>query len=271
MSRTRFIPFVFWALAFWMLAAPGRVIAQAPKPAPNASRAAGVIGAPAGPDESSGAVEPAPMADQQNLLVDIKSQLAALQTQLERAERRVAVLKAGVLGGPIVATNVVLAHRNEVGGPYVLDRATYILDGGVIFEEGNATGKLEAQKVIELFNGGLASGPHQLRVVLEFRGRAVGPFTYLEGYGFRVKSGCNFEVVEGRAHRIDVVASEDDNPALDPQDRLSVRCEVDGGHRSGAPDPAATPSGAAPLAPGPAGYAPASPSSPPPKSSAGGR
>ena len=173
-------------------------------------------------------VKPAAVGDQQVVLLDIKSQLVALETQIKRAERRVAVLKEGVLGGPIAATNVVLVHRNEVGGPFVLDQATYALDGNPIFTADNSNGKLETQKIVELFNGGLESGPHQLRVTLEFRGRAVGPFTYLEGYAFRVKSGCNFEVVEGRSHRIDVVASASSDASLAPAERLSVHCDVDG-------------------------------------------
>lgn len=198
------------------------------------------------------------------MLLDIKSQLAALNTHLGRAERRVAVLKEAVLGGPIIATSVVLVHRNEVGGPFALDRATYMLDGGVIFEQTNANGRLEEQKIFELFNGGLTPGPHQLRVFLEFRGRARGPFTYLEGYGFRVKSGCNFEVVEGRAHRIDVVAAENRNAGLEPQDRLSVRCDVreDRSPKRNRVDPGVRPAGGASSAENDAAKAPRRPARP---------
>lgn len=166
--------------------------------------------------------------DQRERLLLLQSRLDAFETDMQRAEARVAGLRTSAVEGRVARTTVLIVHKNEVEGSFDLVKARYLLDGAVLLDRDNRDGKLADATVLQLFDGGLDPGEHTIEFELNFRGKAVGPFTYLEGYEFRVRSRVpkKFNVVEGQSNRIDVVATQKDDVTIEPQARLTVRIDT---------------------------------------------
>lgn len=163
----------------------------------------------------------------QQALLDFKNRIADLRRRIEVAEKRTAVLKSSALTGRVEQTRAVILHKNELGGGFTMDRATYVFDGKVIYDGGNEDGRLDASEPLQLFSGPIRAGDHELQVKLRVLGRAYGPFTYLEGYKFNIQSKYVFQVVEGRDNRLEIIATQKDDITLEPQDRLTVEYDVE--------------------------------------------
>lgn len=178
--------------------------------------------APAGKTSASAAA----IENHRATLLDFTNRIADLQRRIARAEKRAEVLKASALTGQVAQTRAVILHANGLGGGFTMDHATYTLDGKVIYDGDNKDGRLDAGEALQLFAGPIRAGDHDLTVAMKVRGRAYGPFTYLEGYKFNIQSKYVFQVIEGRANRLEIIATQKDDITLEPQDRLTVSYEA---------------------------------------------
>ena len=88
-------------------------------------------------------------------------------------------------------------------------------------------GGLDDQEQIELFNGAIVPGNHNLSVFLLYRGNGYGLFSYLKGYTFRIRSSHAFTAEEGKITTVKVVAYEKGGFTTDLKDRPSVRYDVE--------------------------------------------
>jgi len=64
------------------------------------------------------------------------ARLDELEGKIATTGSRVNLIRDAVLGEKIARSRAVIFHRNEMGSSFVLERATYLLDGGVIFAIG---------------------------------------------------------------------------------------------------------------------------------------
>lgn len=159
----------------------------------------------------------------------MEEQVTDLKEQVFRTRARLFLLQESILGGTSVGqgAKAVLVHRNEMGGAFVLESAAYALDGAPIFTRIDlGDGALGEQEEIEIFNGRILPGPHQLVVQLQFRGHGFGVFKYLEGYKFKVQSSHTFDAEPGRVAHLKVVAFEQGNFTTDLKDRPAIRYEM---------------------------------------------
>ncbi len=202
------------SLALWSLAVPG----MAEEASPAADPAAG---------DKAPSVSESAVKDHQNQLLRFQERIAALTRRIEIAEGGTAALKASALSGTVVRTRATIVHKNQLASGLVLDHVTYILDGKIILESDNKSGQLSDEQALQLFNGPIRAGPHEIQVQMRVRGEAFGPFTYLEGYKFNIKSKYVFQVIDGRSNFLSIVAAQKDDITLEPQDRLTVRYDVD--------------------------------------------
>lgn len=173
------------------------------------------------PSASAAAIE-----NHRATLLDFTNRIADLERRILRAEKRADVLKSSALTGNVAQTRAVILHLNRLGGGFTMDRATYVLDGKVIYDGENKDGRLDSEEALQLFAGPIRAGDHNLEVMLKVRGRAYGPFTYLEGYKFNIQSKYVFQVIEGRHNRLEIIATQKDDITLEPQDRLTVAYEA---------------------------------------------
>ena len=108
--------------------------------------------------------------------------------------------------GPIAPAEFVVTVELSVNGAFlaafVLDSVSYALDGAPIFTKTDTDGDLDGEVEIELFNGSIVPGNHNLSVNMVYRGSGYGVFSYLKGYVFRIRSSYAF-TAEDRAASLD--------------------------------------------------------------------
>ena len=159
----------------------------------------------------------------------MEEQVTDLKEQVFRTRARLFLLQESILGGTSVGqgAKALLVHRNEMGGAFVLESAAYALDGAPSFTRVDlGDGALGDQEEIEIFNGRILPGPHQLVVQLQFRGHGFGVFKYLDGYKFKVQSSHTFDAEPGRVTHLKIVAFEQGNFTTDLKDRPAIRYEM---------------------------------------------
>ena len=174
----------------------------------------------------------APTASDEEFLRRVRTmeeQVTDLKEQVFRTRARLFLLQESILGGTSVGqgAKALLVHRNEMGGAFILESAAYALDGAPIFTKIDmGDGSLGEQEEIEIFNGRILPGQHQIVVQLQFRGHGFGVFKYLEGYKFKVQSSHTFDAEPGRVTHLKIVAFEQGNFTTDMKDRPAIRYEM---------------------------------------------
>jgi hypothetical protein len=233
-----------WAPAFAQQG-PGAVATPAPaaaSPAPAES----APGAPAG--------KPAQTADEafNTRVRTLEEQVVDLKEKVFRSKARLQLLQETVLGGDLsTGARAVLVHRNEMGDSFVLESVAYALDGAPIFTRTDDDGDLSKHPELEIFNGRIVPGQHQIAVRLVYRGHGFGVFSYLEGYRFKVQSSYTFNAEPGKVTTVQVVGFEQGGLTTDLQDRPAVRYDIESA-RDAVKPPAADAAPPAPAATAPA-------------------
>jgi hypothetical protein len=156
-------------------------------------------------------------------LRDLEDRINRLKEQIFRSKARLSLLAETVLDRKIAGARAQIAFRNEMGGSFRLVKATFLLDGGPVFNKSDEGGNLAERDVIDLFDGPVMPGDHTLSVVLHFRGHGYGIFSYLKGYSFKVRSSRTFTVGEGKAVKLEVVGYEKGGVTTPLEERPAVR------------------------------------------------
>ncbi len=158
----------------------------------------------------------------------LEEQVNDLKEKIFRTKSRLLLLQESVLGGDISSSaKAVLYHTNDMGSSFVLESATYTLDGALIFSKIDSAGDLADKPSLEIFNGLIVPGNHQITVRLVYRGHGYGLFTYLEGYKFRVQSSYTFNAEPGRLTVVKIVGFEKGGLTTELKDRPAVRYDVE--------------------------------------------
>ena len=166
---------------------------------------------PAPPSEATDAASEPP--DVAPALPDLPSAAPDLDTMRPRLRglgRGVGELRAGAgqsylrlmalserLFGNTDSGRLTVVHENGVGPFYRLIEVTYSIDGEAVYHERDESGAL-GQGALEIHDGVLSPGEHQLAVVLRYVGDGGPVVTYVGGYNFRVSSSHSFLVSPGR-------------------------------------------------------------------------
>ncbi len=215
------------------------VLAQAPTPSTDNARGAETP-APAKPDVEADSAPPAASIDDSDHTVKLRSleeRVNDLKERVFRSKARLILLRETVLNGAISGAKAVIVHRNEMGSSFSLEQAAYALDGAPLFNKNDPSGGLDEQEQIELFNGAIVPGNHNLSVFLLYRGNGYGLFSYLQGYIFRIRSSHAFTAEEGKITTVKVVAYEKGGFTTDLKDRPAIRYDVEVKQDIDAPNP----------------------------------
>ncbi len=158
----------------------------------------------------------------------LEEQVADLKEKIVRSKSRLLLLQETVLGGDLSqGARATLFHRNEMGSSFVLESVAYALDGAPIFTKVDVEGDLSKREELEIFNGRIVPGPHQIAVRLVYRGNGYGVFSYLEGYKFKVQSSYTFTAEAGKATAVKIVGYEKGGFTTDLKDRPAVRYDIE--------------------------------------------
>ena len=198
--------------ALFCVALPGLALAQAGGAPPAA--------APAAPRAADPSADPDAKA--------LEERVTDLKEKIFRTKARLMNLQEIVIGGELAAgARATLVHRNEMGSSFSLESVSYALDGAPVYSKADAGGDLRGRKEFEVFSGRVVPGSHQLAVQLVYRGRGQGPFSYLDGYRFKVQSAYNFNAEPGKVATVRVVGFERGGLTAQLQDRPAVRYDLD--------------------------------------------
>ena len=176
------------------------------------------------------AAKPAAGAEEQNELKvrTLEERVSDLKEKIFRTKARLMNLQEMVIGGDITTgSKAVLVHKNEMGSSFYLESVAYALDGAPIYTKVDVDGDLEKRHELEIFNGRIVPGNHQISVQLAYRGHGYGLFSYLEGYKFKVQSSYTFNAEPGKVSTIKVVGFEKGGLTAELKDRPAVRYDVD--------------------------------------------
>jgi hypothetical protein len=158
----------------------------------------------------------------------LEERVSDLKEKIFRSKARLMNLQEMAIGGDGASgSKAVLLHRNEMGSSFYLESVAYALDGAPIYTKVDVDGDLEQREELEIFNGRIVPGSHQITAQLVYRGHGYGVFSYLAGYKFKVQSSYTFNAEAGKVNTIKVVGFEKGGLTAELEDRPAIRYDVD--------------------------------------------
>ncbi|WP_375743723.1 dihydrolipoamide acetyltransferase [Corallococcus interemptor] len=233
----------------------GPVFAQGASPSPASPPPPAAAGTPQAPAAQAPAGDQTADEAFTTRVKTLEEQVVDLKEKIYRSKARLLLLQESVMGGELsTGARAVLVHKNEMGNAFQLESVVYALDGAPIFTQVDTQGDLNRHQALEVFNGRIVPGQHQLAVRLVYRGSGYGVFSYLEGYKFKVQSSYTFNAESGKVTTVNVVGVEKGGLTTDLKDRPAVRYDIEVAKDTRANRPAGPGSepGGAPGTPAPA-------------------
>lgn len=238
-----------------MLAA-GATRAQQPPPAPAPAAPAPAAPAPAAPAPAPASASAPVSADEEYAVKmrELEDMVSELKEQVFRSKAKLQLLAEQVAGGVGIGAKVVVVHKNQMGGNFLLTSANYFLDGQPLLQETDETGaKLTEKRELPVFDGNIVEGSHTLSVQLVYKGNGTGVFRYLAAYSWTLKDSITFTAEPGKVATIDVVGFEKGNFTTPVEERPAIRFDTNISRESTGEAPKGTdakaPTPAAPTAP----------------------
>jgi hypothetical protein len=170
------------------------------------------------------AAEPEIMTDAilDKRLREVSTHVDTLKEDTFTTKSRLLLLREEVLQRSVSGARLQIRHKNDMGGQYELVQVYYALDNEPVFSKQDMTGELDDLDDEIIYDRMLAPGQHQLTVLYVYKGKAWGVFQYMKDYTFRVQSGYDFSIDEGKASELIVTADEKEGAFIPYEDRPSV-------------------------------------------------
>ncbi len=158
---------------------------------------------------------------------ELEEKVNDLKEKIFRSKSQLVLLKETVLRGKIAGSKAVLVYNNDMGNSFKLEESIFSLDGNQIYNKRDQDGDLSDKDNIELFNGAIVPGKHNISVQVIYRGNGYGVFKYLQGYKFTIRSSYTFTAEEGKTTRVKIVGYEKGNFTTALKDRPDISYEVE--------------------------------------------
>ena len=166
-----------------------------------------------------GAIMTAARLDKQ--LREVSTNLDTLKEDTFATKSRLLLLREEVLQRAVSGARIQLRYEDDMGGQYDLTQVYYAIDRETVFSgTGESLKKLDGELIYDRM---LAPGAHQLTVVYVYKGRPWGVFRYMTDYTFRVESGYDFVVDEGKSAELVVVATEQGDAFTAYEERPDIK------------------------------------------------
>ena len=153
----------------------------------------------------------------------VEQDVTRLKERVFRSKATLQLLKELVVEGASLGSRVVIHHVNEMGPSYTMESIQYFLDGRNVYNNADFEDGLDQLKDLKVHEQSVPPGPHTLQVQYSLRGNGFGIFSYLRTYSFKVQSSYEFEVDDGMAISIRVVADEHKGLTRTFMDRPNVQ------------------------------------------------
>ena len=208
--------------AAWAQEADEAPATEAPPAAPEAAPEGETI-----PGAGLGDMMPPPTADEQYDLKirQLEERVVNLKERIFRSKTRLLLLKERILNDVIAEAKLSVLHVNDMGGSFLPVQVYYRLDGEDLKLLDNATGLLDTSEPIEILDGNVAPGNHNLTVEMVYRGDS-GVFTYLKDYLFKLRANYTFYATKGKITTVRSIGYLKGDITFDLTDRPSIKFNV---------------------------------------------
>ncbi len=175
----------------------------------------------AGESESSPATEAGTGAEVQDKVLtqallnkqikEVGTSVDTLKEDTFSTKSRLLLLREEVLQRAVSGARLQIRHKNAMGGQYEMVQIYYGVDQQPVYTRQDTSGALDKIDDEIVSDKMVAPGAHQLNVLYVYKGKKWGVFRYMQTYTFRVESGYDFIVDEGKSAVLTVTASEKGN------------------------------------------------------------
>jgi len=141
-------------------------------------------------------------------LLTVEEDVNSLKERVFRSKATLQLLREIVIQGSTSGARAVIWHVNDLGAAYTLESVSYYLDGQSIFARADPSGSLDNARELQVWEGALPPGNHNLTINLVLRGNGFGVFKYVEDYTFRVQSSYAFVAEDGQISNVRVLVDE---------------------------------------------------------------
>jgi len=160
-------------------------------------------------------------------LQELEDQVNDLKEQIFRSKSRLVLLRERVMGTRIGGSQAIITHVNDMSATFTVQSVVYSLDGSQLYTANDDDSDLDDRDEIELYNGAILPGPHNLAVEMQFVGNGFGLFSYLEGYRVRVRRSYAFTAEDGKIANLRVLAFEQGGINQPMEERPDVEFELE--------------------------------------------
>ena len=158
-------------------------------------------------------------------LRSLEERVVNLKERIFRSKTRLLLLKERILNDVIAEAKLSVLHVNDMGGSFLPVQVYYRLDGEDLKLLDNATGLLDTSEPIEILDGNVAPGNHNLTVEMVYRGDS-GVFTYLKDYLFKLRANYTFYATKGKVTTVKSIGYLKGDITFDLTDRPSIKFNV---------------------------------------------
>ncbi len=155
-------------------------------------------------------------------LADLEKRVEERKASFRRRQTRDALARDSASHGGF-GSRFTVHFDSALSRLFVVTGVHCVLDGAVQYDKTDPTGALGDPAGIPMFNGALPPGDHVVQVVIELQGSVLGPFSYLRGYRFQVRSTYAFTALDGKMVDIEASAQESGNLITPFEQRPAVR------------------------------------------------
>lgn len=157
---------------------------------------------------------------------EIEDRVGELKDDVFRSRARLFMLREQVLQDRVGGARIIINHRDETGGRFVMTRVRYSLDGTPVFTATDATTDFSEMRHREVHRTSAVAGPHNLTVQMNFVGGRFGLFSYMSGYRFEQPGALEFSLEEGQTAEVTVVVHQRGGVNTPFEERLGLRFEL---------------------------------------------
>lgn len=205
--------------------------AEAATPAAPATEAAPAAAEPAPASAEAAPAEAAnielPDEAYQVRMRNLEEKVSALKERIHQSKAKLTLLTEAVTGGLGAGAKLVVRHKNDMGGAFLLVRRDYFLDGTPLRQDIDESGaKLTDERDLVIFDGPIVEGSHSLVVNLIYKGNGTGVFSYLDGYTFKLRDSLTFTAEQGKVTTIDAVGFEQGDFTTQLLERPAIRFDT---------------------------------------------
>jgi len=156
--------------------------------------------------------------------IELLEKIEGLKESVFDLRSKLFLLSEATFKNKIISSGLDIVQENNLSHLFRGETVTYLLDNENIFTGNFVEEEMDSE--LNIYEGLLTPGVHQIKVLINFTGRGRGIYSYLNDYVFTIKSKKKFNVMEGKRTRIVVSFNDTGGITRNIQFRPEVNYEI---------------------------------------------